>query len=163
MAIPVSRFSELESSNDAGMLKLSVSLSCLLSLTGREWSVELSLQYRHRQITSFPEQTVCLYYFLVIAVSQHRCCHLSQPSHSSASWWDVTSSVQKLQKKLSISNDDLMTSSHRSFPKSLVEWNEQGTAVLFIALFNFRTDLNRSFVIGRYCWRFLSFVDDTYH
>ena len=77
------RFSELESSNDARMLKLSVSSnpSRVLSATGMEWSVELSLHYRHRQITSFPDRTAALYWSLVIPVSLHRCYHLSQPSH----------------------------------------------------------------------------------
>ena len=118
MAIPVSWFREIKSSNAAGMLKLSVSSSRVLSATGREWSVELSLQYRHRQITSSPDRTAALYCSLVIPVSQRRCCHLSQPSHSNASWRDVTCSVQTMQQKLAISNDELMTSCRDSFPKS---------------------------------------------
>ena len=97
MAIPVSWFSEIESSNDAGTLELSVSSTRVLSATGRECSVEFSPQYRHRQITSSPDRTAALYCSLVIPVSQRRCCHLSQPSHSSASWRDVTISVQKMQ------------------------------------------------------------------
>ena len=34
---------------------------------------------------------------------------------------------------------------------------------LIIAVISFRSDRNSSNVIGRYCWRFQFFVEETYH
>ena len=77
MVIPVSSFTEVEEfrgdshgddiSNDAGMSKSSVS-SLVLSVIGRESSIELPPQNMHCQRTSFPDWTAALYWSLVMPV-----------------------------------------------------------------------------------------------